>query len=277
MDATEKPLQIDFGSDEQEIHRLTIQHEVTKSAFPSLILAPIDLSQPCLKILDSATADGLWLRDIQSLVATPHSCIGTDINPNVFPASPTEDIAFQVQDITKPWPAELAGEFSLVHSRNGLAGCGAFPVSEAVKNLVGLLKPGGWIQIEEMDFQRVKDIPGALHELADLLDAMFSAVGAHWGYASQLEEWLVEAGLVDVEVKVIDVPYGKACVDGDIAKKSVYAFVLGAKAVCIGAKALQVQGFTNDQLETLPERLGKYLVEVGAKGPMVCVWGRKPL
>lgn len=105
-----------------------------------------------------------------------------------------------------------------------------------MKNLVGLLKPGGWIQIEEMDFQRVKDIPGALHELADLLDAMFSAVGAHWGYASQLEEWLVEAGLVDVEVKVIDVPYGKACVDGDIAKKSVYAFVLGAKAVCIGAK-----------------------------------------
>lgn len=59
MDATEKPLQIDFGSDEQEIHRLAIQHEVMKSAFPSLILAPIDLSRPGLKILDSATADGM--------------------------------------------------------------------------------------------------------------------------------------------------------------------------------------------------------------------------
>ncbi|KAH7348593.1 S-adenosyl-L-methionine-dependent methyltransferase [Rhexocercosporidium sp. MPI-PUGE-AT-0058] len=277
MAAQEKPLQIDFGSDEQEIHRLTIQHEVTKSAYPSLILAPIDLTQPGLKILDSATADGLWLRDIQSLVATPHSLIGTDINPNVFPSAPTQNITFQVQDITKPWPADLAGEFSLVHSRNGLAGCGAFPVEEAVKNLVGLVKPGGWIQIEEMDFQKVKHLPGAIRELADLLDVMFAAVGAHWGYADEMEKWLKDAGLVDVEVRVIGVPYGKACQDDSMRGKGVDAFVLGAEAVCIGAKALAVEGFTKEQLDTLPERLRNYLVEEGAEGPMVCVWGRKPL
>jgi hypothetical protein len=51
-------LKYDFGPDEEEIHRLTIQHEVLKSAYTPLILAPIDLTKQGLKILDSATSDG---------------------------------------------------------------------------------------------------------------------------------------------------------------------------------------------------------------------------
>jgi hypothetical protein len=42
-----------------EVERLTHQHEVIKDHMGSLILAPVDLSKPGLKILDSATADGI--------------------------------------------------------------------------------------------------------------------------------------------------------------------------------------------------------------------------
>ncbi|PVH82458.1 S-adenosyl-L-methionine-dependent methyltransferase [Cadophora sp. DSE1049] len=277
MAAQGTPLEYDFGPDEEEIYRLTIQHEIFKSAYSPLVLAPIDLSQPGLKILDSATADGLWLRDLQCNVATPHSLVGTDINPNFFPRTPTDNITFQVQDITKPWPAELNGQFDLVHSRNGLACCGSFPVSEAVENIVGLVKPRGWIQLVEMSFEGVTDSSGPMYEFKGLLDAFFSKAKAQWNFANRLEGWLVEAGLVDVKVKIAQLPYGKACNNEEIAKKSLYAFRLGSVAVCGAAKGMGVEGFTSEQLDSLPERLDKYLTEHGAKVPVVCVWGRKPL
>jgi hypothetical protein len=60
-----KPGPTDYimASDE-EIARLSSQHEVFKDAMGGLLLAPIDLSAKSLRILDSATADGmsLWPR-----------------------------------------------------------------------------------------------------------------------------------------------------------------------------------------------------------------------
>ena len=44
---------------EEEISRLTLQHSVVKAAANNrLLFAPIDLTQPGLKIIDSACADG---------------------------------------------------------------------------------------------------------------------------------------------------------------------------------------------------------------------------
>lgn len=41
-----------------EIKRLTDQHAIITDALNGLLVAPIDLARPGLKILDSATADG---------------------------------------------------------------------------------------------------------------------------------------------------------------------------------------------------------------------------
>jgi len=105
-----------------------------------------------------------------------------------------------------------------------------------VKNLVGLVKPGGWIQLVEMSFEGVEDTSGPMYEFKSLLDAFFTAAKAQWNFASHLDGWLVEAGLADVEVKIAQLPYGKACDDEEIAKKSLYAFRLGSVAVCGAAK-----------------------------------------
>ena len=50
---------IDLGPDEQELLRVTTQHKILKAGYSNkLIQAPINLSQPGLRILDSACADG---------------------------------------------------------------------------------------------------------------------------------------------------------------------------------------------------------------------------
>lgn len=46
-----------------ESERLKAQHVLYK-AFLGYVLAPIDLKAPNLNILDSGTADGLWLADL---------------------------------------------------------------------------------------------------------------------------------------------------------------------------------------------------------------------
>ena len=57
-DAEEEKYFMEGNAD--ELQRLTCQHEVIKAHVGKLILAPLDLSKPGLRILDSATADGMW-------------------------------------------------------------------------------------------------------------------------------------------------------------------------------------------------------------------------
>jgi SAM-dependent methyltransferase len=180
---------------------------------------------------------GLWLKDVQQSLHPYHKLVGTDINPSFFPSSSPPNTTFQVQDITKPWPKECKSSFDLVHSRLGLAGCGDFPVEQAVKNMIHLVKPGGWIQLDEMEVNKVTEIKGTAGEFGRLLKAMFEASGVQWDFAGSLKGWLHEERMVRVEERIIDVAYGKKCEDAEIAKMSVESMVTGMKAVSFGAKS----------------------------------------
>jgi hypothetical protein len=227
----------DLGPDDQEIIRLSAQHEIMTAAYDKLILAPIDLSHPSLRILDSATANGLWLRDIQSVLPASHALVGTDINPNLFPPTAPSQTHFQVQDITKPWPEEWTGSFDLVHSRVALAGCGQFPIEKAVKNMIALIKPGGWIQLEEMELGEQAKLPRIGGEVAKLIKAMFAFGGADPLFAVKMKSWMIEAGLENVEEKLIRVPFGATCSDPEIARKGVESLTITANALAYAAKS----------------------------------------
>lgn len=110
---------------EDETKRLATQHYVIKDEAGGLILAPLDLSAKPLRILDSATADGTWIRDLaQQYSGVPHEFIGTDIDTSAWPKDPPPHQTYQIQDITKPWPAEWKESFDFVHQRLALAAGG---------------------------------------------------------------------------------------------------------------------------------------------------------
>lgn len=51
-----------FLKSEEEVSRLSNQHDIIKDGMNGLVLAPIDLSKP-LRVLDSGTADGKMPND----------------------------------------------------------------------------------------------------------------------------------------------------------------------------------------------------------------------
>lgn len=67
-----------------EVERLSYQHEVIKSFMGSLVIAPVDLTIPGLRILDSATADGNIYQE-QCIAYTEERNVLTSIDRTVAP------------------------------------------------------------------------------------------------------------------------------------------------------------------------------------------------
>lgn len=133
-----------------EARRLRMQGALVVDALGgSLLLCPLDTSRKGLRILDSATADGHFLTLVRSQLAHPESAelVGTDI-ATYPPLDLPDNITLTRQDILQPWPEKWEAHFDLVHQRTALAVTGGMERAvEAVRRFIGLIKPGGWIQL----------------------------------------------------------------------------------------------------------------------------------
>nr|QPP19379.1 PenN [Penicillium steckii] len=222
-----------LGENQDEIDRLQMQHGWLKATIPELILAPIDRTRkhPTTQILDSGTADGIWLRDVSTQFASsPISCIGTDISPSLFPANhATGEIQYMAQSIKDPWPVEFEGRFDLVHQRLVLACCNPHEAEIAVANLASLGKPGGWIQLMECDHSggfspETAAAHPALAQFGRLVISHLDTKGQCGQQGLYLERYLKQAGLVNVTEKVFDIPVGRGaykCELGDVAAQNI--------------------------------------------------------
>lgn len=162
--------------------------------------------------------------------------MGTDIMEAYFP--PTSEwprnLTLEIQSITKPWPSEWHNKFDLVHQRFALPAAGKDGVNNALMGLVGLVKPGGWIQLVEADHSVY--IGPAMGELFKLVKEVFGAMGVGYDHAKSLKAMLVEAGLDVMDEKIFDVPLGAKNPDAEMGRKSAYAFTTGAAGIVGAAK-----------------------------------------
>jgi gliotoxin biosynthesis N-methyltransferase len=116
-----------------------------------------------------------------------------------------------------------------------------------LKGLVGLLKPGGWIQLVEADHS-VFTGP-AMGELFELVKEVFEAMGVAWDLGRQLKTMLETEGLVNVEERIYDVPLGAKNNDDDMGKKGAAAFVMGAEGL-VGAARRKHQRHTSNAMRS---------------------------
>ncbi|KAF3049824.1 hypothetical protein E8E11_005335 [Didymella keratinophila] len=270
-----------------DIGRLTIFHHGFKQADEgTLVFAPVDFSSGSRAVLDIGTADGLWMRDLQSSVPPPptgsHTFLGTDINASYFPTTSLIHITYLRRDVNDPLPPAWHNAFDLVNLRMILIAAASGPAQCAVvSEHIRALRPGGWIQIG--DCERVCPTPVAenprYHEMWACVRAVCEASGVDPLEPPKFKTWLDEAGLEEVGERRSMRAVGAQNADEEMGRLGVQADLMIARAFVEGAKALDpsIKPLPDERLDSLVQDLEVELTETGAYFPMRYVWGRKPL
>lgn len=140
-----------------EEERLNFQHNVfLRMTKGHLLPEHIFKSLPSnARIADVGTGTGTWLNALSGRL--PKARLeGFDMTPEHFP--PKEKLAANVmlhgysQNALDPFPEECLGQFDVVHVRLLMYGLKAHEWDKAFKNVVTLLKPGGWLHWEETGY-----------------------------------------------------------------------------------------------------------------------------
>ena len=103
-------------------------------------------------VADIGTGTGIWLLDIEKSHPSA-SMHGFDVSSEqlLYPESGRDNLKFSIADVRQPLSSELHGTFDLVHVRLLVFALKQEDWPTCVRNLKQLLKPGGWLQWEEID------------------------------------------------------------------------------------------------------------------------------
>ncbi|CAN9283626.1 unnamed protein product [Alternaria alternata] len=255
-----------FAANENEVQRLDKQHKVVYSAMPQLVLAPIDLAEGGYRVLDQATGSGSYLRAEELFKANEES---------YFPKETPNNTSYHHQSMTEPWPLQWQGTFDLVHSRMALPGVGLSSLEDAVMNLVRLVKPGGWIQLVEMQWQDW-DAGPVLQEFQKAMQQLVSMVTN--GQGVDMREGLTalfeKAGLTKVQHAIFAVPVGVKAKE-DVRELSLQSMFATASFATATLKKLQPVELEAD-IDSLPARLVGELRKTGGSYKLFALWAQKP-
>lgn len=224
------------------------------------------------------TTEGIWIRDVrQSAGKASNTWVGTDIEDSYFPSEPPLDTSYHHQSMTEPWPVDWQETFDLVHSRMALPGVGLNPLEEVVQNLVGLVRPGGWIQLVEMEWQGWKGGP-AMQLFQKAMKQLVTMVtnGQGVDMRMRLTAMFEKAGLTNIEHQIITVPLG-ARAKKEVQELSLQSMFATASFATNTLKKLPPIEITGKELESLPARLVEELRETGGEYKLFALWAQKPL
>ncbi|KAI0746358.1 S-adenosyl-L-methionine-dependent methyltransferase [Daedaleopsis nitida] len=198
----------------EETARLDNLHSGLRNYFGGkLSFASLEHLNPT-SILEIGSGSGAWsvsMRHVMAIQAAQQfptaQVIAIDLSP--IPARPLpRNVIFQNVDITQPFPFE-EGSFDIVHSRLVLM---HVPEGEDVlRRAIKLVKPGGWILIEDPDDNSMVDDGSSLGSgmsafVQGWLRVMRSR-GANPSFGRELERILKSTGeLTEVNIQKVTIP-----------------------------------------------------------------------
>jgi SAM-dependent methyltransferase len=204
-----RSIQTDFSD------RLDEQHLIITKTLGFLIHPNIPLISPNLKIADIGTGTGIWLLDVARNLPPTCQLTGFDVTSSAWPPSQTlpPNVSFKIQDMLLPFPASEIGTYDVVAVRFVSGATTRAEWAHSIKNLVTLLKPGGWLQwIESCNFSLYNSVAGtsraACQEIYDGLEPFRSKEDVVIGMMMRepknvrREDVFREIGLVDVHEDV---------------------------------------------------------------------------
>ncbi|KAJ5894545.1 hypothetical protein N7495_006236 [Penicillium taxi] len=264
-----------------EYDRLRTQHDLVKASMGGrLLYCPVDLEQPNLRILDSATAEGMWLIDLAQLVSSSTSLYGTDIAPQHFVNQNERppNVHLSLQSIFDPWPVNFQNSFDVVHQRFVLTVGSNETAQEAVKMLFSCVKPGGWIELHEGNMLSIQEGPkhAAFMKFRDTMVNAWAAIGNQPSPGLFLVPWLRSIGALNIYESVQTIKVGAASDDEEQGERAITVLLhlLDGMKIMLSDKPGQL---TCKEFDDLRKQLE---VELRTVGNVYCyhlAWAQKAL
>ncbi|KAL1991511.1 hypothetical protein VTN49DRAFT_4819 [Thermomyces lanuginosus] len=192
-------------NDERESDRLDMIHELFLVLLHrKLYLAPIKNPR---RVIDLATGTGIWAIDF----ADQHpeaEVIGCDLSP-IQPTSVPPNLKFLVDDIESEWTYGR-DPFDYIHAR--FLAVSIKNYGKLVKQCYKSLRPGGWAEFQDWDGYPLSEdgsLDGtALQRYFNEVYGAFAEAGVEVRPGPKLEQWLKDAGFVNIHVEKFVVPFG---------------------------------------------------------------------
>ncbi|KAJ5094156.1 hypothetical protein N7456_010017 [Penicillium angulare] len=178
--------------------RLTAQHYLWKELLGFLVHPDIDTRAADLRVADVATGNGIWLQDFARGKPPSTELHGFDISLDQVGPKPwlPANIHMHTWNIFENVPDEFVGFFDIVHVRLITVVVKNNDPRPILANLRKLLKPGGYLQWDEVDTIgcSIKTVPGVS---AANLDTLFSQLKGRDTWKYELKRIMDENGYTD--------------------------------------------------------------------------------
>lgn len=149
----------DSGPVSDEVARLDFQHFSFFRKLAGDKLLPKHISEylstlPSPSVADVGTGTGAWLVDLARELPPTSSLYGFDIDTNKFAPADTlpSNVTLAAGDALEPPPEEHRGKYDVVHARLFIYALRKEDWDVMARNMLALLKPGGWILWEETGY-----------------------------------------------------------------------------------------------------------------------------
>jgi ubiquinone/menaquinone biosynthesis C-methylase UbiE len=181
-----------------EKKRLSLQHTVIVRQFgwhlhPSIRVKPED------EVLEVATGTGIWALEFAKMSPPSLKIEACDINTTYFPAPKDipQNVHFSEQSVLA-LPQAWTNKFNIVHQRLLICGLSTDNWRTALQELYRVTKPGGWIQLIEIDAQGKQANYGpAAKKFLIWLKALMNQIGLVYDAVDHVLEHIKAAGFVN--------------------------------------------------------------------------------
>ncbi|QLI68163.1 N-methyltransferase tcpN [Metarhizium brunneum] len=137
-----------------------------------------------MSVADIGTGTGLWLLDLAREVPSSVTLHGYDISDKQFPPSQMlpQNVSLKQLDSLGDVPTELQGRYDVVHLRMWANNLSSKEVGSFICNLSKMLKPGGYIQWEDVDLCNHGIRTKQVEEFDQQMKELFKLAGRDYRY-----------------------------------------------------------------------------------------------
>ncbi|OJJ45189.1 hypothetical protein ASPZODRAFT_152908 [Penicilliopsis zonata CBS 506.65] len=241
-----------FPNDEQEQERLDMVHHICFRALGDrLFLAPIKPNGK--RVLDIGTGTGIWAMQMGDEYPEAEQIIGNDLSP-IQPTWIPPNVKFIVDNVEQNWVEPQPYDF--IHCRYMCGSISDWP--KLLRQCYEHLKPGGWIEIQNGDFNFYSEDntfkpDNYLHIMASNLIEACRRIGKPLDVAPQIKGLVEAQGFIQADEKIFPIPLSGWAKDKRMKEMGLFTAVNhieGVEALTV-APFSEVLGWSPEEIEVL--------------------------